>query len=586
MGAVIVSTPAVGGAFARLFNDEADRLSLAARQISAWHIVVAIAVVGLLIWLQSPMLVWVYIAMLLAVAVYGLNRLGSSLRDASDATRHLGELAAYVDAAPSPTRDDLLTTIDKMVSPDDRSNVPEAVQSLASGPISGDSIRIAAHSSFAHPTSELGFAAFLRTALVLGGLFGTVLFFALELGGSALAAGSLHVLLPGLRGALASTLTGILGSVVMGIVASRTERHIDELITETESFFSGPLTRILSTTPVRQQIGNETDLWESLRAEVETLVAKTGESYEKMSSDVSAHAESLRVLGQELQNLPAVVVPPELARLGDVVDRFAAGAESLSNTATILVETVASLGVFAPARMLQEMEQLNESVADRQRQTSASEARVETTMQRASSEISTVATAVSAVPHHLAAVADRLSSVPEQISTLNHAVAGLPERLLEIERGLDSTSVNVESLAAAIASIASASSESPNLEKIDHQLRQVIDGNARLEQQLSQRSSPVASRSDAVSSEFSTAVTQDNVRTGDEFQNQMRTLLEAASELQEQQTRLRKMEQQLNRLSAILPWYEKASHAPFVRLLTMSWRGNGRQPAQTDNRVV
>jgi hypothetical protein len=78
----------------------------------------------------------------------------------------------------------------------------------------------------------------------------------------------------------------------------------------------------------------------------------------KLAGDANTYGKALEAVSQQIAQLPAVQVPPQLARLDEVVSRFAHGTEVLDKTATGLIEAVGTLGVFAPAKMLRQLDDL------------------------------------------------------------------------------------------------------------------------------------------------------------------------------------------------------------------------------------
>ena len=322
---------------------------------------VGAALLGLLGFLGSPLLVWAYVIVLYAATYYGARRLQRAINVFLAASKHLLELAQFL--TDSRSRAELVHEVKKRIDSNDDSNVPEAIWSYCRGGDRSEGIRVVANSAFAHPVTELAVASFLRTALVLGGLFGTVLFFAIELGDHGVAGGDLTELLPGLRGALASTLTGILGSLVLGILASGIERMVDQAIWETESFVCGPVSQALASETADAGIRDETDLWTALRHEVAQLSRETTAAYGRLADDASAYAKALEAVSQQLTELPAVQVPPQIVELGEATGKFARGTELLDRTVTTLVNAVATIGLMVPTKVLDDLQELRTGTA-------------------------------------------------------------------------------------------------------------------------------------------------------------------------------------------------------------------------------
>lgn len=506
---------------------------------------------GILTWLGSPLPVWGYIAVLWTVSWWGFQRLRKALAVTSAAVLHLEQTATYL--ASQPTRDDLLAFLRDKSSPDDLSNVPEALLSLSAGQVSGESIRVAANTSFAHPTSELNFAAYVRNAMVLGGLFGTVLFFAIELGGTGFQEGNVGELLPGLRGALASTLTGILGSLSLGFMASRIEHHLAQLVWETEAFASGPVAAALTTTPPKRSLHTEVDLWEALREEVARLADRAGEVYDRLGADIHGHARSLEVLSQQLGDLPAVQVPPELGRLGTAIDQFTHGTDVLAKTSTVLVEAVGALGVFAPARLLDDVERLASGSEERDRTLGAG----------------------------LVSLADRVKAMAGRVDEI-HGRVGVPDRLWESLAALDAaTRRNSEQIAALAAEVRSRQDAGAVTAAVQHAVASVQgleSGLATLRADISSevdRLGHASSGLDAAAAGIRGAAAELSGITGTvakaapELQKQAARLADTVDRAQRQEKVLLQVEAKLRPLDEVYAWHERARRAPLMRLLTL-----------------
>jgi hypothetical protein len=519
-------------------------------------LVIALSVI--LVGLGSPWYVWIYIALLWTVSGWGFARLRQALEVTSEAVQHLEQTAAYL--GNQPTRDDLVAFLRERSSPDDRSNVPEAIVSLSAGQMSGESIRVAANTSFTHPTSELNFAAYVRNAMVLGGLFGTVLFFAFELGGTAFQEGNLGELLPGLRGALASTLTGILGSLSLGLVASRIEHHLAQLMWETEAFLSGPVAGALAVTPQKRSLRTETDLWESLREEVARLAEGTAREYARLGGDLHGHARSLEELSRQIGDLPAVQVPPELARLGPAIDQFTHGTDVLAKTSSVLVEAVAALGVFAPAKLLSDVEELASSSAARD----------------------------SAVATRLATLDARVTSMGSRVDDI-HLRTGIPERLWESLSALDAA---MRRSGEQIAALAEEVRRKQDVGTVATAVEEAVASVQRLEGGLSTFRGEVSAEVDRLAratsaldesaagvrgaaSELSGA-TAGVSKAAPELQKHAARLADAVDRTQQQEKLLQRVEARLRPLDAVYEWHERARRAPLMKLLTLPlWRSRG-----------
>lgn len=538
------------------YEDEERWAKEWAGKMAAGLVAMAALLLVLLLWLKSAPLVWAYIVVLFCLALWGFAHLDHARKSILEAIAHLRGVDERLHGEMS--RDDLLAHLGREESPADLSNVPEALLSLAKGSVNGDSIRIAATSAFALPATELNFASFLRAAMVLGGLFGTVLFFAFELAGMKTLSTDPTQVISGLSGALVSTLTGIVGSLALGLAASFMDRHVENLIRETEAFLNGPFSAALAAVPVRKTVQSEAELWENLRAEVAQLTARSTEAFGKMGSDIHTHARALEALGEQLRTLPAVVVPPELANLGTVVGEFVRGTELLEKTATLLVNTVATLGVFAPAKMLHEIETMNgavsehhrridEAVAEQNRTIATGLGQVSTSLADAGARVAsagrTLETTAEATQARVTAVAEEvvqklgrtvdLSSVYETADQTRQTVAGLREDLGDTRRVLEAQQTQVGTILARVEQTAGA-----------------LDAATRA----------IASVADTISDAAVSA------------QAQAPLVAIVRDALERQAHELGALTRRLGRLDDVFRWHERAQRAPIMRMLTMPWR--------------
>ena len=528
------------------------RLALAAPALLLFALIV------ILVFLRSPWYVWTYIALLWLIAVWGFQRLRTALAVTSAAVAHLDQTASFLGS--QPTRDQFIEFLRDKSSPDDLSNVPEAIISLSSGQMSGESIRVAANTSFTHPTSELNFAAYVRNAMVLGGLFGTVLFFALELGGTAFQEGNLGELLPGLRGALASTLTGILGSLSLGLVATRIEHHLAQLVWETEAFISGPVAAALATAPQKRSLRTEVDLWEALREEVARMADGTAEAYGRLGGDIHGHAKSLEELSRRIGDMPAVQLPPELARLGTVIDQFTHGTDVLAKTSRVLVEAVGALGVFAPARLLSDVEQLAAASAERD----------------------------TALTGGMTVLATRVSALGSRVDDIHQRV-GVPDRLWESLAALDAaTRRNEEQIARLAEEVRARQDVGAVTEAVQQAVASVQSlegGLATFRGEVSTEVDRLASASSALDGSAAavrgavdqlSGLTATVAKAAPELQKQASRLADTIDRTQQQEKTLQRVESRLRPLEGVYAWHERAMRAPLMRLLTLPlWPAGG-----------
>jgi len=542
-------------------------------KLGRWRLMIAVAIaiilLAILSFLNSPVRVWVLAAVLYAVAFHGLHRLRRAMLVTSSALEDFEKVARRLNGDPRPNRQELVNWVKSQIKPDD-SNVPEALASFADSQQSGEGVKVVANSAFAQPSSELSFAQFYRTALVLGGLFGTVLFFAIELGGPALLQGDLPSLLPGLRGALASTLAGILGSVSIGFLSSSIEQVLERATWEAESLIGGPFLQTLAVASSDREILNEAQLWQSLLGEVRQLREDTNVSYAKLAIDVGSHTIALQALSTQLTELPAVQVPPQLARLQDVVADFKAGVELLDRSASTLVNAVGAIGVYAPSKTLEEFAALKVSLQQ-----------VKNTAER---NLAANATLMGNVSRDVSAGVERTTRAVEEIGLMmgHHSVRldAIDERASLIDTSLHSTQRGVEAANVALGSV---------LAKVDDIMTvRTANGVPRAqsgEGTPSQTMYPLAKTDSDPSNlgEINNAISQVQSALKDQS-GQLSNCTDAvkslggsvesrAKELSQQIESMSKYQESLNaisrRLVTVQAWHERAQRAPMMRLLTL-----------------
>ncbi len=408
------------------------------KKAEGWgHLTVVLAlllvagIIALILLLGSHWLVKAYVAVLLVVALWGAYRLRKTLAVLEESLWHAGKFALKLKGQPS--REEFLAAVQAEVTPNDQSNVPEAIQQLANGSVMGDTIHHAARYAFKAPMTELGFAGFVRAVLVLAGLFGTVLFFAVELSGDAFLGGAdLGSLMGGLRGALASTLTGLAGSVFISLVASNIARHVETSMSEFEAFLSALVVPLLAKRRARPNAKSEQDLWESLRLEVEHMTESTAGAFERMSNDAATHVEALDRVSRRLDALPQVQWPENFDALRHSLENFSHSAEVLSRVLPRLIDTAASLQVYAPAKLLHDVANLDATVRAQQEdlhrvstsvgQFSATFSSKLNAVQSAADQVTAAATAVEAEQQNARQRLDALEqSTTQQLNTLRES---------------------------------------------------------------------------------------------------------------------------------------------------------------------
>lgn len=325
-------------------------------------VVLFVLVVGLLFVLDSGLEVGIYIgALLLPISLYGLYKARQTEVATAEALDHMIEVEERLETGADS--DEILTHLQKRISVEDRSHVAEALRTFLAGSPSSEAVPPTARAAFSETDALAESTSFLRAVLILGGLFGTVLFFALELTELSNLAGT-ESLLQGLRGALASTLTGILGAVTVGFVTTQLRQRVNKIIQETETFLGGTVLPLTREEKAASPPGTEVELWEALQKEVRALNQRIDERTTLMADDAASYARSLEEVSTRLQELPQVRVPPELGNLEDVVEEFSESSNLLYRTTRELVDAVGALGVFAPAKLLRDLEEVREEMAE------------------------------------------------------------------------------------------------------------------------------------------------------------------------------------------------------------------------------
>lgn len=526
-------------------------------------VIISAVVVGLLVVLDSAPLVWGYIGLLYLATVWAFSRLGRALRVTIESGEHLEAVARQ--ARHEPTKSEFVEFIGSLVTPDDMSNVPEAIAAMAHGRVTGEGVRVTANSSFAVPASEVSFANFLRTSLVLGGLFGTVLFFALELGSETLLAGDLGDLLPGLKGALASTLTGILGSLGIGLVASNANRRLDRFIWETEAFLTTAVEPILTAASTRQPIKSEADLWEGLRQEVALMAERAEESYERMAEDAHTYAVALQTISDRFDSLPQVRLSEGVASLERAVSDFKHASDVIGNTVPPLIEAVGSLGLFAPSKMLSDMEELSQQVKQARSESSGALAKMTAKVDEATTEVkgvrddvrpavqrlTNVAANVNATAERLDGTADRVHTSAESISGSAEEVGGA---IASVTSGLGAVERTVQEGLGSVGSALGELGSSVN-QKLDDVRGGVKDDLEGVERAIKEAADDTGERLSAIEEGQSGVASE------------VQELKSDLSDLPGQEGLLARVDKRISRLERVYEWYDRAERAPLMRFL-------------------
>jgi ABC-type transporter Mla subunit MlaD len=440
-----------------------------------------------------------------------------------------------------------------------------------------------------------------------------VLFFAAELSGEAILEGRMDELLPGLRGALASTLTGILGSLAVGLLSSAIGRMLDQLGWETEAFLGGPVGKVLKSEPEKQPVKSEVELWESLREEVAILTRGTQEAYNRMADDAHKYGVSLQELQARLNNLPQVQVPEQLGNLEKVVADFAHGAKIIGETVPPLVDAVKTLGVFAPAKLLTDVDRMTAAVESGQRLTAEVLSRIENTVQDSGRQLGTLDQSLrssqAATTATLLTLKTDTGGVLQNIGDLRTEVARVPQQLNAGVRQLQDVSGSLSETADRLQ--ASSTGLGDDIRRLKDEVQ---NQGERADRQLTFLGGQVQSTQGAVSGGFADTQMwihgvgqavedlhrslgelpskiddkvdqlQANVaqiegvaaqleRTGSSLHRDGERVTKAADDLTTPEGPVARIANQLGKLERVFNWHDRASHAPFMSLLLSPlWR--------------
>ena len=563
--------------FAERFERERAKMGDGPQVMQIAGATLGIALLALLLWLQSGPAVFVYVAILFGGAYYGLRQIRDATREAQSAAKDLNKLALAAEASAS--REEFLEAVASRGRASDRSDVPDALLNLASGAITGERAQGVARAAFRSALARMNEAAFVRTALVLGGLFGTVFFFANELIGREILQGNLSVLLPGLRGALASTLTGIAASLLLGLLASRLERLVDDTVAETEAFLLGPVSMLLQATTARRAVTTETDLWQRLVEEVAELRREATDSFASMGTDAHGFAKQLEGVVGQMRMLPAVTVPPNIADLGIVVTEFRAGMKNLKETVDILVPAVQTIGATLPLEVAANVQSLLEREAAGQRAVQSQFSEIRSAISRLDGAVSENRNAIEALrqeqraaPAELLAQAsaarDEAHATRQDVAQLASGFAEQGQKLGRIQEALRTAEDTQIALARTQEALVHAA--------------QIVQTGARDLSVESASLHETASRIDEATGRFTDV--------GSTLQNRLSGIDELLRKVDQQRgmlTRIEELvggtvEELLTRLTPLSDWHRRAASAPMMRFLTLPLWAGDRQASMRD----
>lgn len=519
-----------------------------------------VVLLTLLSYLRSPPLVWGWVILLFIITWWGLYRLRHALDVTVIALADLGKVAGYLKEPHS--REEIIQFIEKQVKPDD-SMVPEALAALSYGQRTGETVRAAANAAFAKPSSELSIAHYRRTILVLLGLAGTVLFFAIELGNAGILSGDLGTLLPGLRGALASTLAGIAGSIAVGYLASKIDQIIEQSIWEAESLIGGSFSQALSESATDPQAVNEVQLWQLLLGEVRSLRENTEASYKRLGSDVAAHVSALQELSSQLAEIPQLQVPPQLARLQDVVSEFKSGTELLNQSTTRLVDAVGIVGLSVPTKTLNELSEIKESLSEGRKNSEHSLSELGRSVYLTQEALGEVQTSIDSIAP---SIRNHLPVVRQEVSGLVAASRGLGVDINALRAATSEIHAQGTDIQESLA-VASRQAQQRNTTaeygSPDDQRRQEAGANVG-SGNLGAAANSIVHGIAAIEN-GAAAVREIESRLGGHTER----LASALAVIVKQESTLARISSRLSEMEAVLTWHRRAARAPLMRLLLL-----------------
>jgi hypothetical protein len=567
-------------AYVEFYDDQiAHSDELGRRRLLAAVLLGAI-LIGLLSLLGSPPVVWGLVTILYALTYYGFVAVKDVLRLVNEALEDLSELGSFL-VEPRSKSD--VAEWATSHSQADESNVPEAIRDLCRNQADSGSLRVTANAAFTQPSSKLSRIYFLRTALVLGGLFGTVLFFAIALGGPGLVNGDITALLPELRGALASTLTGILGSLLLGHLGSEIDGLIERSIWETEAFLTGSIAPILQEVPQLEAV-NEVQLWAQLLAEVRHLRNETTESYAKLANDAASYSVALQAVSDQLTNLPAIQVPPQLANFQDTIIEFRDGMRVLEGAVKSLVDGVGSVGLFFPAKTVEllelvkkdsqdfhrsEMDLLGDAKAAADMSTGASQSALQM-MRAANSTVTQLGVTV-------ASVRSTLGNQAKEISESKTIIKDVLELVQKVKADTESSNGIIADLAEAAASTTRSESDgvgatllgidstgSPLSNQQDDEANSEIPTQAPFEYPYARQPKQMPPTSVPARD----ATLDDTMQ---ELLTHLKSLTSVAPQIAEERDLLTRIEKRLQRFDSVVRWHQRAARAPLMRFILLQF---------------
>ena len=301
-------------------------------------------------------LVWVYVALILVAGLWCLLQIKEMRsKGFEEALSHLVEMS---------TRADIPAFVKEARDSDDESHVPESVGQLISSPRSVPAIQAVAEACFVYPGSRLELLGYFRTFLVLAGLFGTVLFFGLSIKEVSGPSGDIDGFLGGLAGALACTLMGIASSGIVGVMGGIFQKELDVAVIETEAFLGEVVCPALRLEGSETDPTDETELWESLRKEVESMAQRINNSFDKFTDSRVEHLQGLNEMVDTLNSLPQVKFPKDWEKLSHNLEVFSKSVAVVDKSVKALVEARATIEVLTPSVIARDLHEVQERITE------------------------------------------------------------------------------------------------------------------------------------------------------------------------------------------------------------------------------
>lgn len=553
--------------FGGRFHRQAERIETILTAGTALAGGAGIVLVLLAVLLRPQPLVFLVVAVLLVLFLVAFVQWQGILRDAAHLARDLDDMVRVV--AEGREVEGLLASAPLQ---DERYRGLALAMGVAS-PIRSD-LALAAGGLLEPLDARLEEAASYRPILVLGGLFGTVLFFAFELGRPSLIGGAIAELLPGLQGALLSTLTGLLGSALLGYYVGRADRERSLLEADLLAFVRGPLWLRLETERTVTEGEDNATFWSLAAQELRRLREDTSSMYLSVANQVNGYAAALEQIQQRLSSLPAMKVPKELAHLSGVAQGFEHGMKAMNEGVRVLVAAVDIASTDLPERLVQRVEAIQEE-QDLHRKSLVS-------LDRSLAGLSERLRAIDleSVPPELTRLSGEVRRTGQRIEEIHGATrsqVGLVARLEEQNRLLD---VTRKALEGTRDQLREATAELGTSTGLLNDVVGTLQTSGRAMENAAKRTSETHGSIEALSGTVSRSLESLDMR--------LEAIHDAQQEIKHiaaRETSLQRIDAKLSRLQSVVHWVERAHRAPLVRVLTSPWlperlrrRRNGQEP--------